>query len=196
MDKAYVDFKRLNRIDTQKGFFVVRFKRNIKFKRACSKPFDSKTGVSADQVGNLVGGIGKKNYSNQIRKITFYDHEKNKTFEFLTNNFSVKPESIASLYKHRWKIELFFKWVKQNLRIKKFYGTSLNAVETQIWIAISIYLLVAIAKKRLNLQRPMQQILHILSFSLIETIELFHMVNNVPPVENKHPWHNQMNLFN
>jgi len=196
MDKAYVDFKRLNKIDEQKGFFVVRFKKNIKFKRATSNSFEPKLGVMADQVGYLTGCVGKKDYGSKIRKIIFHDHEKNKTLVFMTNNFSVNPQIIAMLYKHRWKIEIFFRWIKQNLRIKKFYGTSLNAVETQIWIAISTYLLVAIAKKRLQLERPIQQILHILSFSIIETIELFHIVNNTHPPEVGCSPFKQLNLFN
>ena len=195
MDKAYVDFKRLNRIDEQRGFFVVRFKSNIKFRRAYSNSFNSPKEIITDQVGYLVGCVGRKNYHSKIRKIVFHDYEKNKTFEFMTNNFLIEPQSIATLYKHRWKVELFFKWIKQNLRIKKFYGTSFNAVETQIWIAISTYLIIAIAKKRLNLQRPIQQILHILSFSIIETIELFQAVNNIHPIEHEHPWRKQLNLF-
>jgi len=196
MDKAYVDFKRLNKIDEQKGFFVVRFKKNIKFKRATSNPFDQKSGVMADQVGHLVGIVGKKDYCNKIRKVIFHDNERNKILVFMTNNFSVESQTIAALYKNRWKIEIFFRWIKQNLRIKKFYGTSLNAVETQIWIAISTYLLVAIAKKRLQLERPIHQILHILSFSIIETIELFHIVNSAPPPEKELSQFKQLNLFN
>ena len=195
LDKAYVDFKRLNKIDEKKGFFVVRFKHNIKFKRFSSSACNLTKEVVSDQVGYLVGSVGKKDYCNKVRKVIFHDLERNKTLEFMTNNFEVDPQVIASLYKHRWKIELFFKWIKQNLRIKKFYGTSFNAVETQIWIAISTYLLVAIAKKQLNLLRPIQQILHILSFSVIETSDLFQLVNNLPIIDCKGAWRNQLNLF-
>ena len=196
MDKAYVDFKRLNKIDEQKGFFIVRFKKNIKFKRAYSNSCDQSNGVVTDQVGYLAGCVGMKNYCNKIRKITFHDYEKNKTLIFMTNNFLVDPRTIALLYKDRWKIEIFFKWIKQNLRIQKFYGTSLNAVETQIWIAVATYLLVAIAKKRLGLQRPIHQILHILSFSIMETNKLFQIVNKAPMQVNEPRPSNQLNLFN
>lgn len=177
MDKAYVDFKRLNNIDEEKGFFVVRFKQNISFTRLSSNPSQQGKGVILDQIGRLSGCIGRKHFVNKVRKVVFHDNERNKTFTFMTNNFSVQPYIVAQLYKHRWRIEIFFKWIKQNLRIKKFYGTSLNAVESQIWIAISTYLLVAIAKKRLKLEQPLYQILHILSISLFETEPLFQLLS-------------------
>ena len=193
LDKAYVDFARLNSIDEAKGFFVVRFKTNIKFKRlysnTASKP------ILLDQVGTLSGAEGRKKYQSKVRKVIFHDHQKNKTFMFMTNNFSVDAELIPKLYKQRWQIEIFFKWVKQNLRIKKFYGTSLNAIETQIWVAISTYLLVAIAKKKLKLSQPLSQILHILSISLFEKESLFQLLSNNKHTQNDHPADNQLNLF-
>lgn len=195
VDKAYVDFKRLNNIDNERGFFVTRFKVNIAFTRTSTNAVVPDTGVILDQVGKFSGSVGKRKYQNKIRKIVFHDREKNKTLTFMTNNFSIQAQTVAQLYKHRWQIEIFFKWIKQNLKIKKFYGNSLNAVETQIWIAISTYLLVAIAKKRLKLKQPLAQILHILSISLFEKESLFQILD-----KNNHFKHNnanakQLNLF-
>ena len=195
MDKAYVDFYRLNNIDDGKGFFVVRFKKNIAFARIASNNFQPNKGVMLDQVGRLSGCVGRKKYPNKIRKVIFHDNERNKTFTFMTNNFSIQPDIVAKLYKHRWKVEIFFKWIKQNLRIKKFYGTSQNAVETQIWIAISTYLLVAIAKKRLNLKQPLAQILHILSISLFEKETLFQILNKSDSIKPTNTNPNQLTLF-
>lgn len=193
LDKAYVDFARLSKIDEAKGFFVVRFKSNIKFQRTNSRPVNSP--VIMDQVGQLTGAEGRKKYNNKIRKVVFHDSERNKTLVFMTNNFTVPAPSIPKLYKDRWQVEIFFKWVKQNLRIKKFYGTSMNAIETQIWIAISTYLLVAIAKKKLKLQQPLAQILHILSISLFEKEPLFHMLSKHMQKISTLPNHNQLELF-
>ena len=194
LDKAYVDFARLSNIDEAKGFFVVRFKSNIKFERVYSNPVSGS--ILIDQIGKLTGSEGKKKYQNKIRKVVSHDLKKNKTLEFMTNNFSVDASLIPKLYKNRWQIEIFFKWVKQNLRIKKFYGTSLNAVETQIWIAISTYLLVAIAKKKLNLERPLSQILHILSISLFEKESIYQLLSKNTPTENTDSIANQLKLFN
>ncbi len=196
MDKAYVDFKRLFHINQSKGYFVVRFKSHINFARTSSSAFDITKGVLADQKGFFGRKESRKVYPDEIRKITFLDKEKNKQIQFLTNNFSLKPELIALLYKNRWQIEIFFKWIKQNLRIKKFYGTSFNAVETQIWIAISTYLLILIAKKELKIKTPLHQILHILSISLFENIPIFQILNfnkHIPDYSNNS---NQLNLFN
>lgn len=193
LDKAYVDFARLSNIDEAKGFFVVRFKSNIKFQRLYSNA--ARAPILLDQIGRLTGREGKRKYQNKIRKVVFHDHERNKTFVFMTNNFSVASELIPTLYKHRWKIEIFFKWVKQNLRIKKFYGTSLNAIETQIWIAISTYLLVAIAKKSLKLTQPLSQILHVLSISLFEKEPLFQLLSKTPTPHSHSLPDKQLNLF-
>ena len=193
MDKAYVDFARLSNIDDAKGYFVVRFKSNIKFKRLYSSYVT--TPVMLDQIGKLTGSEGKRKYQNKIRKVIFHDCKKNKNLVFMTNNFSIKAELIPALYKHRWQIEIFFKWIKQNLRIKKFYGTSQNAIETQIWIAISTYLIVAIAKKKLKLDQPLSQILHILSISLFENEPIFQLLNKTAYPLDAHPISNQLNLF-
>jgi len=194
-DKAYIDFKRLDRIDEARGYFVARFKKNIAFSRTTSNQITPETGVMLDQVGKFTGSVGKRKYQNKIRKVVFHDRESNRTLTFMTNNFSLKPEVIAKLYKHRWRIEIFFKWIKQNLRIKKFYGTSENAVETQIWIAISTYLLVTIAKKKLNLEQPLAQILHILSFSLFEKESLSQILNRNNKMTTRLSESNQLNLF-
>lgn len=196
MDKGYIDFKRLNNIDEARGFFVARFKKNIVFTRISSNKVNLSKGVLVDQVGKFTGSVGKRQYQNKIRKVVFHDRERNKTLTFMTNNFSIEAKNVAKLYKHRWRIEIFFKWIKQNLRIKKFYGTSQNAVETQIWIAISTYLLVAIAKKRLSLEQPLAQILHILSISLFEKESLFQLLNKNSDLRSNNDSDNQLNLFN
>jgi len=195
VDKAYVDFKRLCRIDNERGFFVARFKINIAFTRTYSNKVEFNSGVISDQVGKFTGSVGKRKYQNKIRKIVFHDREKNKTLTFMTNNFTIEAHAVAQLYKHRWQIEIFFKWIKQNLKIKKFYGNSYNAVETQIWIAISTYLLVAIAKKRLNLKQPLAQILHIMSISLFEKESLFQILNKNNQGGLSNSTSNQLNLF-
>ena len=194
MDKGYVDFARLANIDEAKGFFVVRFKSNIKFQRQSSK--SAGFPIISDQVGFLTGSVGKKKYKNNIRKVVFHDRERNKTLTFMTNNFLVDAALVPTLYKHRWKIEIFFKWVKQNLRIKKFYGNSQNAIETQIYIAISTYLLVAIAKKRMKLEQPLAQILHFLSISLFEEKQIIQLLNFSAPVTDELSQDKQLNLFN
>lgn len=195
MDKAYVDFKRLNSIEEKKGFFIVRFKVNIKFQRQSSCCANMAEGIVSDQIGKLHGSVGKRKYPNKVRKVIFHDFEKNKNLEFMTNNFSLSAASIALLYKKRWQIEIFFKWIKQNLKIKKFYGYSQNAVETQIWIAIATYLLVAIAKKKLKLKQPLHQILHFLSVSLFEDVPLYQALSETAPQCATTPSCNQLNLF-
>jgi IS4 transposase len=196
MDKAYVDFQRLYNINQSKGYFVVRFKKHINFQRNTSADTNIKDGILLDQAGILARRETNKKYPDQVRKIVFYDKEKNKKIIFLTNNFSLKPQLIAMLYKQRWQIEIFFKWIKQNLRIKKFYGTSRNAVETQIWIAISTYLLIAIAKKQLRIKTPLYQILHFTSVSLFENIPLLQALNPPKELIHKPNKHKQLNLFN
>jgi len=194
LDKAYVDFARLSNIEEAKGFFVVRFKSNIKFERVSSNQVSDS--VMIDQIGKLTGSEGRRKYQNKIRKVVFHDREKNKSLVFMTNNFFVDAQLIPKLYKHRWQIEIFFKWIKQNLRIKKFYGTSLNAIETQIWIAICTYLLVAIARKKLKLEQPLSQILHILSISLFEKEPLYQLLSKMPSSDASSHNDNQLNLFN
>ena len=170
MDKAYLDFRRLYEFNQCAAFFVVRAKSNTQLKRLYSKPVDKSTGVQCDQIVVLTGFYSRKDYPAKLRRIRFFDSETNKRLVFLTNQFDLPPETIAALYRYRWQVELFFKWIKQNLRIKSFYGTSENAVKTQIWIAISVYVLVAIIKKRLKIQLGLYTILQIFSVTIFEKI--------------------------
>jgi hypothetical protein len=168
MDRGYVDFERLYTIHQSSAFFVTRAKSNFNFRRLYSKPVDKSTGILCEQIIVLNGFYAKKAYPDKLRRIKYYDADKNKKLVFLTNNFMLPALAIADIYRCRWQVELFFKWIKQHLRIKVFYGTSENAVKTQIWIAISVYVLVAIVKKRLKLNQSLYIILQILSVSLFE----------------------------
>jgi hypothetical protein len=167
-DKAYIDFLRLFAITNAKAFFVIRGKINLKFRRIYSQKTDKSTGVIYDQIGKLITKKALKNYPNKLRKIKFYDQETNKTFVFLTNNFDLTALQIALLYKQRWQIELFFKWIKQHLKVKTFWGTSENAVRIQINIAIITFCLVSILSKDLKIDRTNYEILQILSISLLD----------------------------
>jgi len=168
MDKAYVDFERLYKFTKSMAFFVTRAKTNMAFTRCGYRQVDKTTGLRSDQTIRLKVWKSLKFYPDQLRYITYYDVDTNKRFAFLTNNFTLDALTIALLYKCRWKIELFFKWIKQHLRIKAFFGTSENAVKTQIWIAVSIYLIVAIMKKELDLQQSLYDILQILSITIFQ----------------------------
>jgi hypothetical protein len=168
MDRAYLDFQRLFNLHQERAFFVTRAKSNFKFKRRYSNTVDKTTGVQCDQTVVLTTHYPAQQYPEPLRRIRFYDAERQKRLVFLTNNFLLPPETIAQLYKARWRIELFFKWIKQHLRIKSFYGISENAVKTQIWTAISTYLLVAILKKEFLLEPSLYTILQVLSVSLLE----------------------------
>ncbi|HMM59856.1 MAG TPA: IS4 family transposase [Candidatus Rifleibacterium sp.] len=168
MDRGYLDYRRLYAIHQSSAFFVTRAKRNSQLKRRSSSLVDRTTGLRCDQVVVLAGFNSAKEYPDVLRRIKFVDPDTKKRFLFLTNNFSLPAISIALLYKSRWQVELFFKWIKQHLRIKAFYGTSDNAVKTQIWVAISTYLLVAIIKKELKMKHSIYTILQILSISLFE----------------------------
>jgi len=170
MDKAYLDFGRLYGLNQCAAFFVVRAKSNTRLKRLYSNPVEKSTGVQCDQIVVLTGFYSRKDYPAKLRRIRFFDPETNKRLVFLTNQFDLPPETIAALYRYRWQVELFFKWIKQNLRIKSFYGTSENAVKTQIWIAISVYVLVAIIKKRLKVELGLYTILQIFSVTVFEKI--------------------------
>ena len=170
MDKAYLDFGRLYELNQCAAFFVVRAKSNTRLKRLYSNPVEKSTGVQCDQIVVLTGFYSKKYYPAKLRRIRFFDSETNTRLVFLTNQFDLPSETIAALYRYRWQVELFFKWIKQNLRIKSFYGTSENAVKTQIWIAISVYVLVAIIKKRLKLELGLYTILQIFSVTVFEKI--------------------------
>ena len=169
LDRGYPDFERLHEIHALKAFFVTRAKGNLKFRRRYSRLVDRTCGLICDQTILLSSFYPFKAYPEPLRRIKFHDPETGNRLVFLTNDFSLPPLMVAQLYKARWQIELFFKWIKQHLRIKAFYGTSLNAVKTQIWIAISTYLLIAITKKQLSLELSLYTILQILSVSLFET---------------------------
>ena len=168
MDRGYVDFERLFTFELCSAFFVVRTKDNVLLQRRYSRPIDKITGLRSDHTVVLTTPESAKVYPDPLRRVTFVDEETNKRLKFLTNNFALPALTIAQIYKSRWQVELFFKWIKQHLRIKAFYGTSENAVKTQIWIAISVYVLVAIVRKRLRMDASLYQILQILSVTLFE----------------------------
>ena len=185
MDRAYLDFDRLHRLHLEKAFFVTRTKSNFKFKRRYSHEVDKTTGVQCDQTIILTTHYPAKKYPETLRRVRYYDIERQKRLVFLTNNFQLPAETVAKLYKGRWQIEMFFKWIKQHLRIKSFFGTSENAVKVQIWTAIATYLLVAIMKKELKLDPPLYTILQVLSLSLFEKIPVMEAFSeNNMPVEN------------
>lgn len=173
MDRGYLDFRRLFAIHQAQAFFVTRAKSNTKFKRRYSQPVDRlSTNVLCDQIGVLTVFYSSKDYPAALRRVVIRDPETGERVTFLTNNFALKPELIAQLYRQRWQVELFFKWIKQHLRIKAFLGTTENAVKTQIWIAICTYVLIAIVKKRLKLSHSLYEILRILSLTMFETIPI------------------------
>ena len=196
MDRGYLDFARLHTIQGASAFFITRAKSNFRFKRLYSHPVDKTTGLRSDQTIVLKGFYAKKDYPEKLRRIRFYDAEYQKYLVFLTNNFSLPAITITELFRCRWQIELFFKWIKQHLRIKSFYGISNNAVNTQIWIAISVYVLVAIVKKQLKSNLNLYTILQILSVSLFEKIPISQALT--PHFHEKHNEPNciQLNLFN
>ena len=195
MDRGYLDFARLYRLHQALGFFVTRAKRNFRFHYLDSQPVDRTTGVRSDQVVRLYGFYSRQGYPERLRRIRFFDAEKRKWLVFLTNNFTLPAPTIAQLYKCRWQVELFFKWIKQHLRIKAFYGTSENAVKTQIWIAIAVYVLVAIVKKRLHLEASLYTMLQILSVSLFEKIPLTQAFTPSRIAELENDPGNQLKLF-
>jgi hypothetical protein len=168
VDKGYIDFSRLHKIHTQGSFFVTRAKSNMRFKRMYSRAVDKTTGVQCDQIGKLETYYAKKDYPDKLRRIKYYDLEKNKYLVFLTNNTDLKATEIALLYKKRWEVELFFKWMKQHLKIKSFWGTTMNAVKIQMYCAIIAYCLVAIVGNKLKVDRSIYEILQILSISLLD----------------------------
>ena len=195
MDRAYLDFARLYTMNQWKAFFVIRAKSNFQFRRLYSHPIDKVAGLICDQTILLTGFYPSKDYPEKLRRIKFHDSETNKTFVFLTNNFSLPALTIAALYKSRWKVELFFKWIKQHLRIKSFFGTTENAVKTQVWIAVSVYVLVAILKKRLHLDMSLYTILQILSVTVFEKMPLLHMVTDTDYKNQRPSKNNQLKLF-
>jgi hypothetical protein len=178
MDRGYLDFERLNEFNQVPAYFVTRAKSNTKYKRRYSHPVDKSTGLICDQTIVLTGFYTRKDYPGILRRVKFRDEKANRTLVFLTNNFKLPALTIAQLYRSRWQVELFFKWIKQHLRIKNFFGTSENAVKSQIWIAVSVYVLVAIMKKRLNLKESLYTILQILSVNVFEKIPLFQLITD------------------
>ena len=195
MDRGYVDFTRLNAMHMAQSFFVTRAKRRMVYKRRYSNPVEKDSGVRCDQTIVLSGVSSAKAYPNPLRRISYVDPDTEKRLVFLTNNFTLPALDIARLYKARWNVELFFKWIKQHLRIKAFYGTSENAVKTQVWIAVSVYVLVAIIKKQLKLDHSFYTILQILSITLFEKkpiLQVFSEHNDKIPDE---PAYKQLNLF-
>ena len=194
-DKAYVDFARLYGIHQLLAFFVTRAKSNFVFRRLYSQPVDKSTGVRADQIIMVTGFYTLMDYPDKLRRIRYYDVKTKKRFVFLTNNFTLPAIVIAKLYKCRWQVELFFKWIKQHLRIKAFYGTSENALKTQIWIAISVYVLVAIVKKRLKLDRSLYTILQILSVTTFEKTPILQVLSAPNYETDTIDGDNQLNLL-
>jgi IS4 transposase len=196
MDRGYVDFRRLYVIHQAGAFFVTRTKVNMKYHRVYSHPVpDKTTGVGSDQSIALDGFYAKQDYPQHLRRVSFCDPETGKRLVFLTNNFTLSAAMIAALYKKRWAVELFFKWIKQNLRIKHFYGTSKNAVKTQIWTAVCVYVLAAIIKKELALDVSLYTFLQILSVHSFEKTQLGQAFFDGPPNSPLAPSSNQMNLF-
>jgi len=196
MDRGYLDFERLFLLHQYLAFFIIRSKSNTKFRRLYSHRIDKSTGLRCDQTIVLTGIKSKKYYPEKIRRVKFFDKEKGRSFSFLSNNFILPALIIADLYKCRWQVELFFKWIKQHLRIKSFYGTSENAVKTQIWIAVSVYVLVAIVKKKLKLDDlSLYTILQILSVTLFEKMPLYQMLTVSKYINITKPMDNQLKLF-
>lgn len=196
MDRGYVDCQRLFALHMAGSFFVIRAKSNTKYRRRYSHPGDKSGGVRCDQTIVLTGLGSATDYPHPLRRIKYQDAQTGKTFNFLTNNFAVPAQTIADLYRYRWQVELFFKWIKQHLRIKTFFGTSENAVKSQIWIAISVYVLVAIIKKRLAIKAELYTILQVLSLTLFEKASLEPMLSGSDFIMHDDGNPNQLNLFN
>ena len=194
MDRGYLDFARLHRLHQAGGFFVTRAKANLRFTRRYSLPTDRSTGIICDQLGTLTGFYSQQHFPTTIRRIKIKDAE-GKTLVFLTNHLDLSAQSIADLYRCRWQIELFFKWIKQHLRIKSFFGTSENAVKSQIWIAVSVYVLVAILRKRLKITASLYEMLQILSLTMFERMALNQLLARMPLETNSPDSTNQLFLF-
>ena len=192
MDRAYLDFSRLHVLHLHGGYFVLRSKSNTKLRRILSRPVDRTTGLICDQAGVTTS----VNYPDRLRRIKYRDQERNKVLVFLTNNFVLPALTISELYRARWQVELFFKWIKQHLRIKSFFGTSHNAVKSQLWIAIAVYVLIAIIRKRLNVELNLHTILQILSLSVFEKMPLEQLLTQSAHQIADFPTDNQLNLFN
>lgn len=195
MDRGYTDFQRLYILNQLSTFFVIRAKSNLRYRRLYSNPVDESLGLQCDQTIVLTGANAYRHYPEKLRRVKYHDADTNKTLVFLTNDFSLPAYTIAQLYRCRWQVELFFKWIKQHLRIKVFFGHSENAVKSQIWIAVSVYVLVAIIRKRLRLQASLYTILQVLSLTVFERIPLLQILTD-GPFDNEQPDnYKQLNLF-
>lgn len=195
MDRGYTDFFRLHAITRASAFFVIRAKSNLKCRRVYSRAVDRNIGLICDQSVLLSGRFPSRDYPEKLRRVRYHDEGTGKTLVFLTNNFTLPALVIAKLYQQRWQIELFFKWIKQNLRIKRFYGTSENAVKVQIWIAVSVYLIVAIIRKKLNIQASLYTILQVLSVSIFERTMINQLLTFYDYITETTDNDNQLNLF-
>lgn len=195
MDKGYVDFSRLHNLHQQGAFFVIRAKSNLRYRRLYSAVKDREAGIRADQTIVLVTQKSKNDYPEKLRRVSYVDKELNKRLVFLTNSFDIPAPTVAQIYKQRWQVELFFKWIKGHLRIKSFYGTSMNAVKSQIWIALSIYLLVVIAKKKLDIPCQLYTFLQILEVNLFEKKPILQLVTDALKQAENLENGNQLNLF-
>lgn len=196
LDRGYLDFARLYTLHHQGAFFVVRAKDNLRYQRLYSSPKDKDAGIRADQIITLLTQKSKKGYPETLRRISYVDRKINKRLVFLTNHFDIPASKVADIYKQRWQVELFFKWIKQHLRIKAFYGTSINAVKSQIWIALCIYLLVAITRKLLGIQCSLYTFLQILEVNLFEKKPISSIVTGALKFCEEPPDCNQLKLFN
>ncbi|HON70823.1 MAG: IS4 family transposase [Tenuifilum sp.] len=194
LDRGYVDYTRLYKITQHSATFVVRAKSNLKFNRMYSRKHDKSTGVKSDQIGKLSGFYVSKQYPEKLRRIKFYDQETDRTFVFLTNNFELTAEQVAFLYKNRWQVELFFKWIKQHLKIKAFWGTSENAVRIQVYSAIIAYCIVAIVGTKLKIERSTYEILQVLGISLMDKTPVRELFTNMNYNDIKEPFNNQLSL--
>jgi IS4 transposase len=195
MDRGYIDFARLYGLNRCAAFFVIRARANLHFRRLYSHPVDPTTGLRCDQTIVLTGEHTPNVYPEKLRRIKYYDAQTGKTLTFLTNNFTLPALTVAQLYRCRWQVELFFKWIKQHLRIKAFFGTTENAVKTQIWIAVSVYVLVAIIKKRLALEISLYTILQVLSLTVFEKMPLIQVLSHSDYIDPNIESSNQLNLF-
>lgn len=195
MDRGYIDWRRLHRIHRAGAFFVVRAKKNLAFERLYSKSVDRSTGLRCDQTIRMKGHYAARDYPDYLRRVKYYDQEHEVTYVYLTNHFDAQSMEIATLYLNRWKVEIFFKWIKQHLRIKRFWGESANAVKTQIWIAVSTFVLVAIMKHRLKSPHSLNEILQILSVSVFDKTPVDQLFMKIKTKNQQPPSSNQLNLF-
>lgn len=195
MDRGYLDYERLFQINKNLGFFIIRAKNNLRFRRIYSNKVDKTTGLICDQTIKFTGYLSRKRYPDKLRRVKYKDNEKDIMYVFLTNNFEISARNVAELYRNRWKIELFFKWIKQHLKIKAFYGNSFNAVKTQIWIAITAYVIIGIVKKSLKIELNLYTILQILSVSLFEKVPIYQLLTDSERTVSSNPVCKQLELF-